>query len=398
MTSWNLSIWDDLTLTDSQRKILELKRKGLSDAKVAKELGKAKGTVGNTIKRMRNRAEAAYGTSILEHDINHATGEKRLVWTKNKYPEYERQQIREASIRAFLEDIPKLPKQNYETENYETDIIPWFQIGDAHIGMLAHAREVGHNFDLKIAERELCMAIDRLAERTPACERCVLNDLGDFSHYENMSAKTSKSGHELDFDTRYNKMRETEARILRYMIERLQQKFKYVDVILNQGNHNETNAQDNAIWLRMIYEDNDRVNVLDNSNRFMPYRMGNTLVMTHHSDTCKPAKLADVMATDFKEDHGETLYHYIDIGHIHHGMTKKELGNCIVESWNQMAPSDKYAHDGGWRSRSFLSVVERSKTYGEVGRRTITREELLDCINGLPAGESAKQRRKVYTV
>jgi len=398
MSEWNMSIWDDLPLSESQREILELKRQGLSNSDVAKRLKKAKGTVGNTIKRMRNKAEAAYGTSILDRDINPETGNERLVWTKNKYSDYERQQIREASIKAFLEDLPKLPKQSYKIKNYEKDIIPWFQIGDAHIGMLAHAREVGHNFDLKIAERELCMAIDRLVERTPACERCVINDLGDFGHYENMAAKTAKSGHELDFDTRYNKMRETEARILRYMIERAQQKFKYVDMIINQGNHNETSAQDNAIWLRMMYENNDRVTILDNASRFIPYRMGNTFVMTHHSDTCKPAKLADVMATDFQQDHGETKYHYIDIGHIHHSMTKKELGNCIVESWNQMAPSDKYANDGGWRSRSFLTVVERSKIYGEVGRRTITREELLDCINGLPAGTSANERRKVYTV
>jgi len=192
MSEWNMSIWDDMPLSESQREILELKRQGLSNSDVAKRLKKAKGTVGNTIKRMRNKAEAAYGTSILDRDINPETGNERLVWTKNKYSDYERQQIREASIKAFLEDLPKLPKQSYKIKNYEKDIIPWFQIGDAHIGMLAHAREVGHNFDLKIAERELCMAIDRLVERTPACERCVINDWGDFGHYENMAAKKGK--------------------------------------------------------------------------------------------------------------------------------------------------------------------------------------------------------------
>lgn len=397
MSEWNLSVWDDLKLSEAQREILELKREGLSNGDIAKRLNKAKGTIGNTIKRMRNKAEAAYGTSILETDIT-PDGEKRLVWTKNKYSDYERQQIREASIKAFLEDLPKLPKQSYKIKNYETDIIPWFQIGDAHIGMLAHAREVGHNFDLKIAERELCMAIDRLAGRIPPCERCVLNDLGDFSHYENMAAKTSKSGHELDFDTRYIKMRETEARILRYLIERLQQQFKYVDVILNQGNHNETNAQDNAVWLRMLYEKNERVNILDNASRFIGYRMGNTFVMTTHSDTCSPQRMADVMATDFRQDHGETLYHYADYGHIHHKITTKELGNVIAQSWNQIAPSDKWATDHGYRSRSFLTVVERSKTYGEIGTRTVTREELLDCIKDLAPGTSANERRKVYTV
>ena len=66
--------------------------------------------------------------------------------------------------------------------------------------MIAHAVEVGQEFNLKIAEQELCLAIDRLVERTPACERCVINDLGDFSHYENISGTTAHSGHALDTD------------------------------------------------------------------------------------------------------------------------------------------------------------------------------------------------------
>ena len=44
---------------------------------------------------------------------------------------------------------------------------------------------------------------DRLVERTPACERCVINDLGDFSHYENISGTTAHSGHALDTAVSY---------------------------------------------------------------------------------------------------------------------------------------------------------------------------------------------------
>ena len=54
--------------------------------------------------------------------------------------------------------------------------------------MLAHELEVGHNFDLKIAEREICLAIKLLVDQSPDCERCVINDLGDFTHAENWSA------------------------------------------------------------------------------------------------------------------------------------------------------------------------------------------------------------------
>ena len=61
----------------------------------------------------------------------------------------------QTAITAFVEPIPELPVQSYTVENYDTDVIPWFQIGDAHIGMIAHAVEVGQEFNLKIAEQEL---------------------------------------------------------------------------------------------------------------------------------------------------------------------------------------------------------------------------------------------------
>lgn len=101
------------------------------------------------------------------------------------------QMVREAAA-AFAEDVPQLPAPPAPS-THSTDVIPWIQIGDAHLGMLAHAAEVGENFDVTIAERELCGAIGLLIDEMPACERVVVNDLGDFTHYENFAATT---GHE----------------------------------------------------------------------------------------------------------------------------------------------------------------------------------------------------------
>lgn len=122
------------------------------------------------------------------------------------------------------------------------------------------------------------------------------------------------------------------------------------------------------------------MNVLNNDGVFIGYRMGNTLVMTHHSDKCKPAKLAAVMTTDFRRDYGETEYHYVDIGHIHHGMVLKEHPDISIESFNTLAPKDKWACDGGWRSRSSMTVVFRSRTYGDIGRRVLPIREVRDRI------------------
>ena len=63
-------------------------------------------------------------------------------------------------------DIPE-PKK----PDYNTDIIPWFNIGDGHLGMISYEHEVGHNFDLSIAKRDLMMEMKTLIDREPQCER-----------------------------------------------------------------------------------------------------------------------------------------------------------------------------------------------------------------------------------
>jgi len=281
---------------------------------------------------------------------------------------------------------------------FNQDIIPWFNIGDGHLGMLSYHNEVNESFDLSIGERDLCAAMGLMFDEAPRCERCVIQDMGDMTHYENMAGETDASRHALDCDGRFYKMIMTYARVMRFIMNKALAKFKFVDVIINQGNHSRTNDFWMQILLLNLYENDDRVNVLDNQNIFIPYRMGNVLVMSHHSDKCKPKRLAEVMSTDYRQDFGETEYHYIDIGHIHHGMILKEHPGVTIESFNQLATKDKYAHEGGWRSRSCLTVVYRSKTYGEKGRQRLTLEEVRDILNNVPAGTSANIRNKVYSV
>jgi hypothetical protein len=52
----------------------------------------------------------------------------------------------------------------------------------------------------------------------------------------------------------------------------------------------------------------------------------------------------------------------------------------VFESWNNLAPGDKYAHDGGWRSKQLMSLVLRSRTYGERGRTLMPAELVRDII------------------
>ena len=342
-----------------------------------------------------NHPVAGYSTLVRHKSASDSSTGKVLEWVKTR-----ERNTAEHLLEAIKENttpIPLLEMPKCESVCFEEDVIPWFNIGDGHFGMVAYDKEVGHNFDLSIAERELCFAMGRQMERHQGHERCVIQDMGDMTHYETFSAKTEASGHDLDYDTRYPKMIRIYRRTMEYLVKKALQHFKYVDVIINQGNHSRSNDIWMAEHLRALFSESTRVSVLNNESVFIPYRMGNTFVMCHHTDKCKEKKLVDVMMTDFRQDFGEAKYKYIDGGHIH---TRKatEVGDVMIETFNQLAPADKYAHDAGWRSRSFLTAVLRSKTYGEVGRTMITVEEVKDQLLGKKPGYAANERREVHTV
>jgi hypothetical protein len=261
----------------------------------------------------------------------------------------------------------------------QSDIIPWLQIGDAHIGLLCSEAETGANFDITIARREICAAAAALIDAAPPCERMVINDLGDGTHYETFKGETMGHGHALDYDTRYWKMIDAYVEICQFICERALAKAQTVDLIYNQGNHSESNDTWIAVTMRALYRNTPRVRVVPNESPFIAYRMGKTLVMVHHGHKAKPEACAKVMAEDYSADWGETTFRYIDGGHVHHSQ-RKELPGCVFESWNNLAPRDKYANDGGWRSKQLMSLVLRSRTYGEVGRTLMPVERVRDII------------------
>lgn len=263
----------------------------------------------------------------------------------------------------------------------DSDMVPWLQIGDAHIGMLSSEAETGANFDIAIAEREICAAAAALIDMAPYCDRMVVNDLGDGTHYETFKAETEASGHRVDQDTRYWKMIQAYIRITRFIIEKALTKAGTVDYIANQGNHSRSNDIWIAALVEAVYGATGRVNVLRNESPFIGYRMGKTLVMVHHGDKVRPQKARDVMADLFAADWGEAEFRYIDGGHVH-SSNRLDLAGCTFESWNNLAPNDKWAHDSGYRSKQMMSLVLRSRTYGEQGRHVMPIERVRDIILG----------------
>jgi hypothetical protein len=349
-------------------------------ARAAKELGMQRVTYrswlrANGIEADGPEAQVADGFMLKGYSEFTKTEHGTPIWLKTVKAE----QDYWAGVADAIRDLKPVAQVELPTGLPDGDIIPWLQIGDAHIGMLASEAETGANFDISIGEREICAAAAALIDSAPPCRRMVINDLGDATHYETFKGETEASGHALDYDTRYWKMIRAYIRITRFIIERALAKAEVVDYICNQGNHSRSNDIWIAATVDALYGETGRVNVLKNESPFIAYRMGKTLVVIHHGDKAKPEKFRDIVVSDFAADWGETDFHYLDGGHVHHSQ-RKELAGCIFESWNNLAPRDKYAHDGGWRSKACMSLVLRSRTYGEIGRHVMPIERVRDLI------------------
>lgn len=399
---------------DKDTNTLNLLATGMKQSEVAKTMKVHVRTLQKRIQAIRNVASLR-GWSP-EHNMTHKTPETHIVkgtstlfkgedqvlqWVKtNVAAEAQIEAIR-AIVDTMKEDIVQIQEPAVSGTEFETDVIPWIVIGDGHINMLSRLNETGVQFNLKTAEYELCKAIQLMISEMPSYERVVINDLGDFTHAENFAGLTAHAGNQLDCDGAYPDMITTAVRIMRFIVNECLKKFKYVDLICNQGNHSRVNDIWMAELFKQLYDGSERVTVLNNHNVFIPYRMGNTFVMTHHGDKCKIDKLASVMTSDYSEDFGETTYRYIMTGHVHHKSQTKELNGVTVESFNTLAPRDKYAHDHGYRSASMLTAVLLSKTYGEIGRFVIPVELVKDAIYkelGHNVTSSDIKRKKVHTV
>jgi len=376
-------------VTETQIKYLEAVEEHGSQRAAAKALGVHKNAVWEALDTYKKAAArhgyapghfndgAAPGFVMGKVTVQRGPGGVERVWERQSPDAEVTASLIREGVRAFMETPIVTPAFACPDPSY--DVVPWIQIGDAHIGMLAHEAEAGAAFNVQIAEREMCAAFRLLIDQIEPCERIVVNDLGDRDHIENTEKLTARSRVPLDAE-RPRLMIRTSSKVMRFVIDLALTKARNVDVIINQGNHSRFGDLYMNELLTVAYAESGRVNVIDNESVFIGYRMGKTLVMTHHSDRCPVERLAGVMMSDFKQDFAETTFHYIDIGHIHHKTAVKERDGIVIESWNTLARGDKWHKESGYRARQSMSLVFRSRTYGDIGRRTVPIQMVYDAI------------------
>lgn len=288
-------------------------------------------------------------------------------WVKAELDRQKAYEIMREVIDGMAEEIRGLAKPVTPPRYTMARSLSAYCIGDAHFGAYAWAEEAGEDFDTSIASADLRAAIDLLVDGAPASERAFLVDVGDFLHADDRSGTTPASGHILDVDTRFQRVRRIAVDALRYCIDRMLKKHKRVEVFQAPGNHNPESAGWMAMVLAAYYENEPRVRIETSPAHFFYARHGKCLIGITHGDKTKMADLPGIMAVDRAKEWGETEHRYWWTGHIHH--TKhQEFRGCFVESFNTLAASDAWHHSSGYRSQRQIQRIDLDDQYGIYNR------------------------------
>jgi len=351
----------------------------------AKSLGLDRATYANRLDsgRMRyneGKPRDAVGRGSYEGDADdgymvkgrstlYVDGEVRAEWVKTSADmERQRAMVREA-IEEMSRKLPKLSARPAKGRDYSDRLLSFIPWGDPHFGMYAWADEVGADFDVDLAKRDLCAAVDVLVSQAPPARKLVIASLGDFYHADNYHGMTPGGGNILDVDTRLPRVMSIGVAAVRQTIESGLKHHEQVHFVPVKGNHDPVLSTALGIMLAHVYEDEPRVTV-DTSPAWRHYiRHGATMIGLAHGDKTKDRDLPGLMATERPEDWGQTRHRYYHRGHDHQDRLE-EFNGCLVEHHRTLAPGDAYAVSHGWISGRSMKQITYHADFGEVGRNT----------------------------
>lgn len=357
---------------DVLRQTVEALAEHGSQVKAAKALGISRGAFQQRLINAEAKGLKApdgyriKGTSTL-YDVT--TGEAKLQWVKTTEDQAQQEARMLGMVEGFKSDLPKFKratKPEHKTASHLLNLIP---MGDPHFGLLCWAKEVGEAFDLDIASRDMCAAVDHLVSQAAPADRCIIANMGDFFHVDNLEGLTPASRHSLDVDSRLPKIMEVGILALRQAITTALTRHKTVEVINCRANHDPVLGLALSVFLAHVYENEPRV-IVHSQPTFRHYvRHGKVLLGFVHGDKTNDRDLSGIMATERAEDWGLTKHRYFFRGHHHH-LETKEYNGCIVEQVRTLAPSDAYSNGAGFLSGRDMKLITYHADCGEQKRVT----------------------------
>jgi len=371
--------------TQRQRETIDAIIKYGDQAKAARALGINRHTVKKSLKRVKGYAANAHGYNPDRGLIDtgsdmgwtgtsayyEKTPERPAQWVKYKPDAEQQAEALQATIDALKEEIPR-EKAVKAPKTTVSRLLNQYTLTDYHVGALSwHEETANDDWDTDIAEKMLVDWFGVAIDSAPAAETAIFAQLGDFLHFDGLESITPSSGHQLDTDSRFQRIIRVVIRALRKIIRMLLEKHDRVHVIMAEGNHDLAASA----WLREMlfafYEDEPRITVDRTASPYYCYEHGKTSLFFHHGHRKRMNSVADVFAAQFREVFGRTKHSYAHLGHLHHD--KLEENNLMtIEQHRTIAAPDAYAAKGGWISGRGAKVITYDKEFGEVGRCVIS--------------------------
>lgn len=371
--------------TDRQKLIIDARCSGMSWGKIKKEYGIDSGNAHTTLTSLKARAEKR-GWSP-EHDMTHAVpesfsvsgvssyygpdGKLKAQWVKsNQDKDKQKQILIEQLENASHLNRPFKPSKKPKKNN--KDLLSLLTITDFHLGMYAWEEETGEEWDAKIAEEVFLNAIHDMIEAAPDSEVGVLNQLGDFLHWDGLLAVTPAHKNILDADVRYGELIDLTMYVMQEAISMMLEKFNKVKVIQAEGNHDEAGS----IWLRKhlkhMFSKENRVEVDDSNFPYYAHLHGKTLLCFHHGHKIKLNQMAKLFASEprYRPLWGQANYTYIHSGHLHNEKVLED-GGAIAEMHPTLSARDAYCARGGWVSQRGAKLITYDSEDGEIHRVTV---------------------------
>jgi len=254
------------------------------------------------------------GTSTLYDE----EGNVKIQWVKTKANSEQQEALFAEYVEALKEEIPR-ESTVQPPEVVSERLLNCYTISDYHLGSLSwHEETRGDDWDTDIAEDMLVRWFQTAIQQAPDAKIGLLAQLGDFLHFDGLTAVTPSSGHILDTDTRFQKIVRVAIRALRRIVRMLLEKHEIVHIIMAEGNHDLAASA----WLRellfALYEDEPRITVDRSAFPYYAYEHGKTSLFFHHGHKRKAETLPAVFAAQFRELYGRTEHAYAHVGHLHH--------------------------------------------------------------------------------
>jgi hypothetical protein len=315
-------------------------------------------------------AAGFYAETSVKRRLNPETNEMEVIedWTKSRLDKTLMAEAFTAFVQGICESLKPAKPRSLNHKKYSKDLANAIILGDAHIGMLAHAVETNdEDYNLETAICDLRAGIDYLVDCSPVAEQGWFLNVGDFTHADN-THNTTTGGTKQDVAGRQFEVMEAAGKLMRYAVDKMLTKFKRVTVINARGNHDNDTAFALNMVLQAVYENEPRVEVQGNRSKFNYIEFGTNLIGLNHGDKINTSRLVGTMTKQMAEAWGRTTFRRWWIGHIHHKTKQETDFGCTVESFNTLAPLESWHSASGYGAERRITMITLHRDFGEVFR------------------------------